>query len=149
MIIVLDSSAMIAQLTGEPEGEAVNALFLQRNDEGEDISLFAHPVNLCEVFYHVAAQRNAQIAEESLTRLFEDGVIERNDMDAAFWRQIAGNIVAARSLIKPDGTRATFALGDAFGVTLANRLGADFLTKDRSEIEPLHNAGIVSAVFLR
>ncbi len=149
MIVVLDSSAMIAQLTGEPEGEAVNALLVQRNDESEDISLFAHSVNLCEVFYHVVAPRNAQVAEESLQRLFEDGVIERNDMDGAFWRQIAGNIVAARSLIKPDGTRAALALGDAFGVTLANRLGSDFMTKDRGEIEPLHDAGMVSALFLR
>lgn len=145
MIVVLDSSAIIAQLTGEPEGEAVNALLVQRNDESEDISLFAHSVNLCEVSYHVVAQRNAQVAEESLQRLFEDGVIERNDMDGAFWRQIAGNIVAARALIKPDGTRASL----AFGVTFANRLGTDFMTKDRGEIEPLHDAGMVSALFLR
>ena len=149
MIIVLDSSAMIAQLRGEPEGEAVNALFLQRNEEGESISLFAHSINLCEVFYHVATQQNEQAAEESLKRLFEDGVRERNDLDGPFWRQIGNNIVAARALIKPDGTRATLALGDAFGVTLANRLSADFMTKDRSEIEPLHNAGMVSAMFLR
>jgi len=149
VIVVLDSSAMIAQLTGEPEGEAVNALLLQRNEEGEGISLFAHSVNLCEVFYHIAAQHNAQVAEEALKRLFEDGVIERGDLDGAFWREVAGNIVAARSLVKPDGTRAKLALGDAFGVTLSNRLGAEFLTKDRSEIEPLHDAGMVVAGFIR
>lgn len=75
-------------------------------------------------------------------------MIERNDLDGAFWRQIAGNIVAARAHQAGRNT-ASLALGDAFGVTLANRLGADFMTKDWGEIEPLHDAGMVSALFLR
>jgi hypothetical protein len=41
------------------------------------------------------------------------------------------------------------ALGDSFGVTLANRLDGVFVTKDRAEIEPLHNAGLVDAQFIR
>ena len=119
-----------------------------RNDEGEGIELFAHAANLCEVLYHIAAWRNVQVAEDSLKRLFEDGVVERTDMDSSFWRQIAANIIAARALVKPDGARATLALGDSFGVALANRLSAEFVTKDRAEIEPLHNAGMVNASFL-
>ena len=90
-------------------------------------------------------------AEEKMQLLRDAGIIERRDMDADFARQIALLIAQARAL-PPDartGKRATLALGDTFGVCLANRLGASFVTKDRSEIEPLQNANWVNATFLR
>lgn len=138
---------MIAWLRGEPEGIHVDAL-LAFVEEGEG-EVFAHSANLCEVFYGVLASATEQDANESIGLLRDAGVQERNDLDVPFWQEIAKTIGGARSLVKPDGSRASLALGDGFGVALANRLNAEFVTKDRSEIEPLHDANMVVAQFIR
>jgi len=148
VILVLDSSAMLALLNGEPEGQLVRALLIQADEEGEG-EVYAHAVNLAEVFYNVMGRTDRATAEAEIERLFSLGVRERRDLDGAFWRDVAATIAAARALVSPDGTRAHLALGDAFGVVLANRLGADFVTKDRAEIEPLANLSLVSALFIR
>lgn len=156
MIVDLDSSAMVAYLMGEPEGEAVRAIFESANADNESMSIYAHSANLAEVYYHVlrdnetlAPDEREALAEGAITVLKEAGVIERDDMDADFWRDVARIISAARALPTPSGGRGNLALGDAFGVALSNRLGADFVTKDRTEIEPIANAGLVSAIFIR
>ena len=148
MTLVLDSSAIIAFLAGEPEGQIVRALLIQANEEAEG-EVFAHAVNLAEVFYDVQSKTSAERAEAEIERLFSLGIRERSDIDGLFWRSVAGLIARVRVTPNLQGTRGNLALGDAFGVALANRLGADFVTKDRTEIEPLHAAGLVSALFIR
>jgi uncharacterized protein with PIN domain len=147
MIVALDSSAMIAWLNDEPEAPIVDAVLAQIEEEGAQV--FAHSVNLAEVYYHVVQDEDEPAAEEAISLLLDTGIIERPDIDGDFWRDIARTIAAARRLPKPSGGRENLALGDAFGVALANRLGGDFLTKDRNEIEPLERAGLVSAQFIR
>ena len=156
MINVLDSSAMVAYLTGEPEGETVRALLEGAHADSENALIYAHSVNLAETFYHITLAQpdlplpeRETLAEAAMQILRDVGVVERSDMDAQFWRSIARIIHQARALPTTAGTRGTLALGDAFGVCLANRLGADFVTKDRSEIEPLEQIGLVSAFFIR
>ena len=105
------------------------------------------------IIYHVLGETGDEnLAEAAIVTLQNAGVVVRNDMDDEFWREIAQLIYAARQM-PPDPTnlskRSNLALGDAFGVCLANRLGGDFVTKDRSEIEPLSDAGLVSALFIR
>jgi len=139
---------MIALLNGEPEGRLVRALLIQSDEEGEG-EVYAHAVNLAEVFYNVMGRTDRATADAEMGRLFSLGVRERRDLDGEFWRDVAATIAAARAIVSPDGTRAHLALGDAFGVVLANRLGADFVTKDRAEIEPLANLSLVSALFIR
>ncbi len=138
---------MIAWLKGEPEGANVEAIFGAFDEAGADI--YAHAVNLCEVFYHVQLDTDEATAHAAIAVLRARGLVERCDMDANFWQEMARTIATARRMIKPDGTTASLALGDAFGVALANRLGGQFVTKDRSEIEPLHDAGMVDAHFIR
>ncbi len=147
MISVLDSSAMIAWLEGETEGAHVEAIF-GAFDEGET-EVVAHSTNLCEVFYHVQLDTDEATAHAAIAVLRARGLTERADMDANFWQEMARTIATARRMTKLDGSSATLALGDAFGVALANRLGGVFVTKDRSEIEPLHDAGMVDAHFIR
>lgn len=146
----LDSSAMLALLQSEPEAMIVEALLVSANDEGEG-RVYAHTVNLIEVHYDLLRTQTRAEADAGLQTLRDAGVIERRDMDADFARQIALLIAQARAL-PPDaqtGKRPSLALGDAFGVCLANRLGASFVTKDRREIGPLQIAGLVNATFLR
>lgn len=149
MTVILDSSAMIAYLAGEPEGEAVRALFGLASDESERLEIYAHAINLAEVFYHVLATQTTETAEEAITILKEAGTVERSDIDGPFWREMSRLITTARQLPRASGGHENLALGDAFGVALANRLGGDFVTKDRTEIEPLERAGLVSAQFIR
>ncbi len=153
MILVLDSSAMIAYLRGEPEGETVRALLESARQDAESAAIFAHSVNLAEVFYHVLNQTQSEaLAEDAIAVIRAAGVAERNDMDDEFWREIARLIHAARALPSDPANsskRSNLALGDAFGVCLANRLSGDFVTKDRSEIEPLSDTDLVSAFFIR
>ncbi len=96
MNAVLDSSAMIAYLAGEPEGEAVKALFSIASDEGEGLEIYAHAANLAEVFYHVLATQSVETAEEAITILKEAGTVERSDMDGVFWREMSHLITSAR-----------------------------------------------------
>lgn len=155
MRLILDSSAMVAFLAGEPEGQIVRALLIQADEEAEG-EVFAHAVNLAEVFYGAqSAATNAGLpdpkaaAEAEIQKLFSYGVRERNDMEGLFWREVAHLVVAGRRLPKAAGGRGNLAFGDACGVALANRLGGEFVTKDRTEIEPLEQAGLVSALFIR
>lgn len=152
---VLDSSAMIAFLADEPEAAKVEAVLIQADEEAEG-EVYAHAVNLAEVFYDAQnAATNAglpsptTIAEAEIARLISLGVRERNDMDGAFWRDIADLISRVRTTPTLQGVRGNLALGDGFGVALSRRLDAEFVTKDRTEIEPLHDAELVNALFIR
>lgn len=139
-MIVLDSSAMLAYLHGETGGEIVQALLL---DEERDVPVWAHAVNLCEVFYDALGSHGMSVAEAAIATLREAGVIERNDCDTAFWRDIAAIISTQRT------SGHKLALGDAFGVALARREGADFMTADRSELQHVAAAGLCGVSFIR
>lgn len=139
---------MLAFLADEPEADVVEAILIQADEEAEG-EVYAHAVNLAEVFYDVQSKTSAARAAWEIQRLFSLGVRERNDMDGVFWRDIADLIACVRTTPNLQGVRGNLALGDAFGVALSRRLGAEFVTKDKTEIEPLHDAGLVSALFIR
>lgn len=136
-MIVLDSSAMLAYLRDETGSDVVRSLL------AEDVDVCAHATNLCEVYYDFLRSRDAIIAEEAITCLKTDGIIERNDMDSTFWRDVATVIGTQRKL----GSR--IALGDAFGIALARREDAEFYTSDRGELESVHERGVCKIVFIR
>ncbi|HEX8236423.1 MAG TPA: PIN domain-containing protein [Abditibacteriaceae bacterium] len=139
-MIVLDSSAMLAYLRGEPGGDLVRGLLL---DDERDVPIYAHAVNLCEVYYDVLQSHDATLAEATVTILKAAGVQERSDMDSVFWRDAATLIGTQRAA----GHR--LARGDAFGLALARREDADFYTTDRHEIAPVQAAGWCRVTFIR
>lgn len=139
-MIVLDSSAMLASLRHEAGADVVRAVLL---DEERDVPVYAHAINLAEVFYDSLGTHDAAIAEAALATLKAAGVIERNDMDGVFWREIAGLIATQR------GAGHRLALGDACGLALARRESADFYTSDRGELEHVAAGGLASIVFIR
>lgn len=138
MIFVFDSSAMLAYLKAEKGGEVVRALL-----EDAEATKYAHAVNLCEVCYDFLRLTDAATAEAAVSTLKAAGIVELNDMNAAFWRDIALLIATHRS----DSRR--LALGDAFGVALARRLNADFVTADRGELEAVSSAQSCRINFIR
>lgn len=141
---------MLALLNRELGGETVRDIL-----ENKNVTSYAHAVNLCEVFYDFGPQSladNRERAELFLQRLFLTGVTERQDMDAEFWRDIAFLIAERRAqLPRPEkpNEKSRLALGDAFGLALARRLDCEFVTADKTEIEPLQNAGLCRAHFIR
>ena len=139
-MIVLDSSAMLAYLNGELGGDLVRNLL---HDEERDAPVYAHAINLCEVFYDFLHDFSRPAAQNAIAALKAAEVIERNDLDAVFWRDVATLIATQR------GAGHRLALGDACGLALARREGADFYTADRGELTPVAATGLCSVTFIR
>lgn len=133
MILVMDSSALIAYLRNEEGGTLVNDLIADANN----IPL-AHAVNLCEVFYDVCRMNGEEKALEAIQALFEAGVIWRDDMDIPFWEQ-SGRYKAELRRIS---------LADCFCATLANRVDGEIVTAD-GEFLPVSERGICRVRFVR
>lgn len=135
---VLDAGAMIAQLAAEAGAGRVREI-LEAALNGQDVAVFAHVMNVCEVFYDSSRQADVLTARAHVRALEDDGLQIRSDLDATFWEDAAQ--------IKADWKRVS--LADCFGVALARRLNATFLTTDRHELEALQKAGIANIEFIR
>jgi hypothetical protein len=162
----------MALLLQRPGGEVVQAAIFDY-----EAVAYAHRINLVEVFYNMHqrgamaaylarhpqaripgdpgkpdmtgidvfdptifnphdGERDAQIAMETLANT---GIHFVETMDANLWQD------AAR--LKSQFRRVS--LADCFGVALARRLDAEFLTSDRHELEALEAAGIANFTFIR
>lgn len=133
MIYVLNACAMIAYLNGEPGSAIVDPLL-----RDPDHACYAHSINLCEVYYDFIRRADQATAEQAVADLFAAGVTERADLDPALWRD-AGTLKAGRRL----------SLADAVGVSLARRLGAQFVTSDHHEFDALASASVCPILFIR
>lgn len=151
-IFVLDSSALIAFLDGEPSAPQVATILFNAKTTAE---VYVHSVNMCEVIYHFGPQRQTQnqsAAQNAVATLKGLGVVERFDLDEEFRDDIAMLISERRAMPKDPNKprhRATLALGDAFGIALARRLNGIFVTGDRSEIEPMQYTGFCRVHFIK
>lgn len=134
MIYVIDSSAMIALLRKEAGWDVVRDIIA---DGGN--SCYAHALNLCEVFYDFARAADEQEADQAIADLFRVGVAERNDMDAAFWRQV-GRLKAIYRKVS---------MADCCAVTLVLRIGGELVTSDHHELDTLQSLGVCPITFFR
>ncbi|MGH9622322.1 MAG: PIN domain-containing protein [Bryobacteraceae bacterium] len=130
----MDASAMIAFLRDEAGAEAVMDQMRQ-----PERNMFAHALNLCEVYYDFARASEEAIADEAINDLFALGITERNDMHAGFWR--------AMGRLKSSYKRVS--LADCAALALAANSDAVLLTADRHELEPMRAAGICKIDFIR
>jgi PIN domain nuclease of toxin-antitoxin system len=133
MNTVIDACAPIAFLRDEPGSEAVQDLLALSQ------ACFVHALNLCEVYYDFWRASSRKAAESAITDLLSLGIVERNDMDSEFWRDV-GRIKAIHRRVS---------LADCCALALANRLGASLVTADRHEFEPLLAAGICRIELIR
>src|SRR3984957_14232065 len=83
MNVVLDSSAIIAFLRGEPGSEVVERYLGPKSD-----NLYVHALNLCEVYYDFMRAAGEDSAENAVQDILLLGVRERNDMASDFWRAV-------------------------------------------------------------
>lgn len=133
MIYALDACAMIAYLRKEPGWDVV----LRALTDTGSLSL-AHAINLCEVFYDFHRKSDERAATAAINDLYAVGVIERNDLDEAFWKD-AGRLKA----------QGKISLADCFAITLTNRVGGTRLTSDHHELDRIAAAGFFSITFIR
>lgn len=100
--------------------------------------VFAHALNLCEVYYDFSRANGDETAEAAVSDLLGMGVAERGDMEPHFWRAMA-RLKANHKI----------SLADCAALVLANELGAELLTADRHELEPLSTLSIYQVTFIR
>ena len=133
MTYVLDACAMIALLLQEMGEQVVWSHLLEK-----DAACFAHSLNLCEVFYHFYRDSGAEAAAGAISDLKMLGVVERNDLDEPFWREV-GTL---------KGTyRAS--LADCCAIALAKRVKGPLLTSDHHEFDPLAKLGVCPIQLIR
>jgi len=132
-IHILDASAMVAYLTGEPGGPVVESLLSDPH-----ASCYAHSVNLCEVFYDSLRMTNERQARQTIADLYAAGIVERHDLSRTFWQSV-GRLKA----------RGRISLADCFGIALAQTLGGELVTSDHHEFDALVPLGIVPIHFIR
>jgi len=133
MIHVLDACAIIAFLRDEAGAAVVEECLAM-----EPPVCMVHAVNLCEVYYDFVKRSGEEAAAAAVDVVRSIGVIVREDIDEAFWQQ-AGRYKS----------RFHVSLGDAFALALADRFGAKIVTSDRTDFEPVLQAGACSVTFIR
>ena len=99
---------------------------------------FIHAVNLVEVHYDLIRLVGVEQADREIADLTGSSLVVRRDMDAGF----RGSVARLKS-------RGRISLADCFCIALANRLGGEVWTTDRTEFQPLADAGLCQAVFIR
>lgn len=133
MIYVLDACAMIAYLNSEPGAQIVEAALIDPAHR-----VYAHSVNLCEVFYQFLRAGGETTAGSSIADLHNMSLIEREDFDQPFW-QDAGRLKA----------QGKVSLADCFALTLTNRVGGTLLTSDHHELDRIAALGTHNITFIR
>lgn len=112
--IVLDASALIADIKDEPGAEAVRAAMREASD-----ALFIHAVNASEVAYHLIRFGLPPLVAFRLAA--PRGVLIVEELHRQLWERSAVLKAEYRNL----------ALGDCVAISLAESLGAELLTGDR------------------
>jgi predicted nucleic acid-binding protein len=133
VIYVLDASAAIAFLRGEPGADVVAAILVDQAHE-----VLIHALNLCEVYYDFYRANGENAANDAVRDLLTLGIRLRSDLSIEFW-QAAGALKAGGRI----------SLADCFAVTLAQAVGGTVLTSDHREFEPLGARGTCAIDFIR
>ncbi len=133
MIYVLDASAMLAFLRDEPGADVVEAALLDTESQ-----CLAHAINLCEVYYIFHRDSGERDAENAIEDLRALGVVERNDFDETFWKEV-GKLKAGGGISIPD----------CFAITLTKMVGGTVLTSDHTEFDPVAARSACSITFIR
>jgi PIN domain nuclease of toxin-antitoxin system len=134
MIYVMDSTAMIAFLNGEPGADVVENYLLDMGSTS-----LAHAINVCEVYYQAFRQSGDLAAKKTLEKIADIGIRTVEDFDESLWRE-AGRLKAIYRKVS---------LADCLGLALTIRVGGRFITSDHHELDPLAAAGVCQIDFFR
>jgi predicted nucleic acid-binding protein len=139
MPAVLDASAMLALAQGEPGSEVVAAAL-----ERPGNTCYAHPANLCEVYYVTARRSGSDGARLALAELLTTaGVVPFADPDLEFVWEVA----ELRARITAE--RLAPSMADCCCIAAARAIGCELLTADRSDFQPVAALGLCQVTFIR
>ena len=172
MNLVLDASAAESLLFANAGVEIVEAALLE-----SEATAYIHLQNLIEIVY--VTHRRAALTNflsnhperQNPTEPDRPDLTGLDFLDATIFDSDAGNLAASRvqpqleaigvqivtamdEALWQDAARLKsqfrrVSLADCFGVALARRLNAEFLTADRHELEALDAAGVANFTFIR
>lgn len=131
---IFDACALIA-LADDEEGADILENYLA----DEENECYVHALNFCEVFYHAHRRGTETEAKELIEEFLELGLIERNDLDKAFWQEV-GNLKAIHKKVS---------LADCCAIALAKKLDATLITSDHHELDVLAKQGVCKIYFFR
>jgi ribonuclease VapC len=135
---VLDSSALLAVVRGEPGANLVTAALADPAD------CYAHEVNLCEMFYVVLGETDTETARGAARQLLDTaGVLAFANPDREFLWEVG----QLRARITSE--RVAASLADCFCMTTARHFGCELLTADHREFEPVAAMGLCQVRFIR
>ncbi len=132
---MLDSSALLAFLYGEPGHERVAELL---TTAGDRTALRLHRIHLGEVYYLFYRKGGETLAEEMLADVRQLPIILEDRVSPALMRE-AGRLKALYRL----------SYADAFAAGLARVRHGTLVSADRREFEPLETAREVSVSWVR
>ncbi len=134
-MFVLDSSALLAFLYGEPGHERVAGLL---TTAGERTALRLHRIHLGEVYYLFYRKGGETLAEEMLADVRQLPIILEDRVSPALMRE-AGRLKASYRL----------SYADAFAAGLARVRHGTLVSADRREFGPVETAREVSVSWVR
>jgi ribonuclease VapC len=137
--LVIDASALIAFLRGEPGAERVEELLADEASEP-----FVHALNMAELYRAFLKQADRRDADTAVAELEEVGILIREDLDKELWKRAAGLKAQLRWERRVDGSFA-----DCFCAALAERVKGIAVTTDHGEFEPFGDFGVCSVLFVR
>jgi PIN domain nuclease of toxin-antitoxin system len=133
MIVVLDACAIIAFLRDEEGADIIEGVLLDSNNE-----CFVHAINLCEVYYDFLRASDESAAKSAISDVDLIGIVIREDLDPQLWQE-AGRYKATERI----------SLADCFALALTNRVGAELVTSDHHEFDPIAARGVCGIRFFR
>lgn len=139
---VMDASGLTAWVRREPGADTVDGIIANLK-----VTRFVHAVNLCEVYYDSLRDAGKTLdtaealatAQQIVADIYAAGIQLRDDLDPEFW-QLVGQLKVNPGKIS---------LADCFGLALAIRLGAEFVTSDHHELDAVAATGQYQILFIR
>jgi predicted nucleic acid-binding protein len=132
---VLDSSALLAFLYGEPGCNLIGDLLTAAGDR---TAVRLHRIHLGEVYYLFYRKGGEPLAEEMLVDVRQLPIILEDRVSPALMRE-AGRLKASYRL----------SYADAFAAGLARLRHGTLVSADRREFEPLETAREISVSWVR
>lgn len=133
MILVFDACALISFLRGEAGADVIEGFMRDPNN-----ACLVHAINLCEVYYDFLRAADMATANSAINDVNGIGIMTREDMDASLWQK-AGRYKASGKI----------SLADCFAMALTNKVGAELVTSDHREFDPIAERGICPIRFFR
>ena len=135
-VLVLDSSALIAQLNDEQGAEIVEQIFLSAQQESNTILI--HAASIAEVYYDFLKRADLTLAEQFLKDV--------NQLPLKVVTEISFDLIKAMGHFK---TKYKISFADIFVLATAKLNNAAIITSDHHEFDIIEVSGELTFEWIR